>query len=95
MSETEKLIRSERNWGVLKNKSQSLVVTNSNPASYFIADVVCSEDANLIAAAPDLCKALQKIIDTLVYNDEEGLVLYSEPVIEARAALAKARGETE
>lgn len=54
MSETEKAIRAERKWSVLKNKSQTLIVTDSNPASYFIAEVVRPEDADLIAATPDL-----------------------------------------
>ena len=93
MSDAEKFIRGERKWCVLKNKTQTFVVTDSNPASYFIADVVCSEDAYLIAASPDLYSSLEKIVNTLVFEDEEGLVTYSEQVITARETLAKARGE--
>jgi hypothetical protein len=50
-------------------------------------------DAHLIAAAPDLYAALEKIVGTLIFEDDEGLVTYSEQVIAARAAMAKARGE--
>lgn len=49
----------------------------------------CDEDANLIAASPDLYAALEEII-----ADLEGCYADGEPsVIKARAALAKARGE--
>lgn len=49
-------------------------------------------DTHLIAAAPDLYHALKNLIDKLVIDDEEGLIEYAEPMIEARAALVKATG---
>ena len=50
-------------------------------------------DAALIAAAPDLYAALETLIEKLCLDDDEGLIEYAEPMIAARAALAKARGE--
>ena len=52
------------------------------------------QNARLIAAAPDLLEALKHIINTLVLNDEEGLIEHSEQIINARAAIAKATGES-
>lgn len=54
---------------------------------YVVASDLPCEDAWLIAAAPDLCDALSALIDD--FGDAEG------PLIDkAKAALAKARGET-
>jgi hypothetical protein len=92
VSNTEKLIRDERIWCVLKNKSQTLVVTNSNPASYFIAEVVRPEDANLIAAAPDMYSALENLLPTLTAR--YGSITEENLLFDVRYALAKARGET-
>jgi Lar family restriction alleviation protein len=42
-----------------------------------------------------LYAALERIVETLVDDDDEGLITYSEQMIEARAALAQARGEAQ
>jgi hypothetical protein len=49
--------------------------------------------ARLIAAAPDLLRALQTIVIYLAVHDEEGLIEHAEPMQAARAAIAKATGE--
>lgn len=46
---------------------------------------------SLIAAAPDLYEALDQLLFSL--TDEDGLLEHVKPVMDARAALAKARGE--
>lgn len=48
--------------------------------------------AHLIAAAPELYEALNNLLSKLSVDDEEGLFEYADPVINAREALAKARG---
>lgn len=53
-------------------------------------EVQCIEDANLIAATPDLLAALQLIIS---YHDDGNCELHSEDVAMARAAISKALGE--
>ena len=55
-----------------------------------IGEVQAEVNANLIAAAPDLLYALEEILlnETKLYND-------MATVIEAKAAIAKAKGETE
>lgn len=50
-------------------------------------------DARLIASAPDLYKALDELVSTVVVDDEEGLAVFSEPMQKAIKALSKARGE--
>ena len=52
------------------------------------------EDFNLIAAAPDLLEALESVVEALSNFDEEGLIEYAQQIIDARAAIAKARGES-
>ena len=50
-------------------------------------------NAKLIAAAPDLYEALSDIVSSLVIHDLGPIYLTKEIII-ARAALAKARGES-
>ena len=49
-------------------------------------------NARLIAAAPELLEALQSIVRSLSDQDDEGLIEHAEPMIAARAAIAKALG---
>ena len=53
-------------------------------------EVQCREDANLIAAAPDLLEALQQLLED-VYSNNDSVLGYR--VDEARAAISKALGE--
>lgn len=48
----------------------------------------------LIASAPDLLAALVGLADNIARLDEEGLAEHAEPMRAARAAIAKATGET-
>ena len=50
-------------------------------------------NARLIAAAPELYESLDKLLHQLSINDDEGLFEHADMVIDARAVLAKARGE--
>jgi hypothetical protein len=70
-----------------------------------IEDVVCrvfssggkaryEADSRLIAAAPDLLAALRAIVQSLADQDDEGLIEHAEPMIAARAAIARAEGRT-
>lgn len=74
------------------------------PNGYDVAEVYCDDvteetiqeayaNANLIAAAPDLYEALSDIVSSLVIHDLGPIYLTKEIII-ARAALAKARGES-
>lgn len=49
-------------------------------------------NALLISAAPELLEALQSIVRSLSDQDDEGLIEHAEPMINARAAIAKALG---
>lgn len=49
-------------------------------------------DALLIAAAPDLFAALIALVGSLSKHDGERLIEHAEPMIKARAAIAKAEG---
>lgn len=57
-----------------------------------VAAETAKANARLIAAAPDLLAALQAIVDSLSLQDDEGLIEHAEPMIAARAAIAKATG---
>ena len=50
--------------------------------------------ARLMAAAPKLLAALQAIVKSLADHDDEGMIEHAEEMIEARAAIAAAVGET-
>jgi hypothetical protein len=52
----------------------------------------CEANAHLISAAPDLLEALQAIIKSLADQDDEGMIEHVQPMIDARAAIAKATG---
>jgi len=55
----------------------------------------CNEaNARLIAAAPDLLAALETIVKSLADQDDEGMIEHVEPMVAARAAIAKATGVT-
>ena len=49
-------------------------------------------NARLIAAAPDLLEALKEIVKSLADQDDEGMIEHVDPMIKARAAIAKATG---
>lgn len=56
---------------------------------------ICSdsaENADLIAAAPELLEALQSIVKSLADQDDEGMIEHAQQMIDARAAIAKATG---
>lgn len=46
-----------------------------------------------LSVADNLYAALETLVEKLCLDDDEGLIEYAEPMIAARAALAKARGE--
>jgi hypothetical protein len=50
-------------------------------------------NARLISAAPELLQSLQAIVRSLADQDDEGLIEHAQPMIDARAAIAKAIGE--
>ncbi|WP_058987792.1 hypothetical protein [Acetobacter senegalensis] len=54
---------------------------------------IAAPDAHLIAAAPELYKALSDLVSSLECSDTDLFILREEIKV-ARAALAKARGET-
>lgn len=87
-------------WGRNRYMVYALNPLDSGMVSFtcHVGKAVCTEEeqaatAHLIAAAPDLYAALDELTTKLVIDDEEGLIEYAEPIIKARAALAKARGE--
>ena len=45
------------------------------------------------AAVPDLLEALQAIVKSLSDQDDEGMIEHAQPMIDARAAIAKATGQ--
>ena len=80
--------------------SEQFVVDTDNPAvvvsrypSVYDATDIDQANAALDVAAPDLYAALKGLVEKLAIDDEEGLIECAEPMIAARAALAKARGE--
>jgi hypothetical protein len=81
------------------NKGFDIYSEGVRPSAGKIAHVPATEtkpvkaNALLIAAAPELLAALQTIVESLADEDEEGLIEHVEPMIAARRAIAKARGE--
>lgn len=71
------------------------IVANCNVPGGVPTGLEAQRNTELIAAAPDLYHALKNLVDKLVIDDEEGLVEYAEPIIEANRALAKAKGNLE
>jgi hypothetical protein len=68
--------------------SGKVVVEEMNTEIEFMEDEEITANANLIAAAPDLYEALEAILEERYENSE------LDPLVnDARAALAKARGE--
>lgn len=51
------------------------------------------DDANLIAAAPELLALLVEVVSELSDTDDEGLIEHTEWMMKARATIAKAKGE--
>lgn len=49
-------------------------------------------NAKLMAAAPELLSALEALVNGLKESDEEGLIGHTEQIINAKAAIAKAKG---
>ncbi len=73
------------------------VMGGSTSGPYFIeVDDEVSANTRLIAAAPDLLEALEKLVsyDDMAEDDEGNLMVhYADMLNYARAAIAKARGE--
>lgn len=65
-----------------------------SPIAMCIAERVGDKEsicnARLIAAAPDMLTALQAVVASLAEQDDEGLIEHAEPMVAARAAIAKA-----
>lgn len=57
------------------------------------AEKVMEANAHLIAAAPDLYDALSDLVSSLDCSEKDGFIIRQEIKV-ARAALAKARGES-
>lgn len=49
-------------------------------------------NARLIATSPRLLAALEALVKTLAFHDDEGLIVHAVEMVEARAAIAQARG---
>lgn len=71
------------------------IIANCNVVGGVSTGLEAQRNAELIAAAPDLYAALENLVAKLVIDDEEGLIEYAEPIIEANRALAKAKGNIE
>ena len=61
-----------------------------DPMALWGREMSRAEMLALIAAAPDLLSALKNLCDTLAADDMEGLIEHAEPMMQARAAIAKA-----
>jgi hypothetical protein len=78
------------------------ILSVQHPAGYVVDDIDCGSDdpcsihdAHLIAAAPDLYSAVQKLLDVegIVDPTTDECIAIEEAKAEARAAIKKARGE--
>lgn len=49
-------------------------------------------NAQLMATSPRLLAALEALVKTLAFYDDEGLIVHAVEMVEARAAIAQARG---
>lgn len=49
-------------------------------------------DAQLIATSPRLLAALEALVKTLADHDDEGLIEHADEMVEARSAIAQAKG---
>lgn len=76
-----------------------LVEERSSDCQYIVAAAIgdvqalagrAKQNARLIAAAPDLLKALEGLLRGILLNDQDGLSEHAECVTAARAAIAKA-----
>ena len=73
-----------------------LIITDEKRSTGFsiVAENVGENESDIIAAAPDLYEALNRIYNKLLISDRDGESHISEEDGEmARTALAKARGE--
>jgi hypothetical protein len=91
-------------WVVLSDDDRAVIVGNARTQSTPIVEILFDEietfapvieeaiaNARLIAAAPDLMAALER----LVANLDEGDFISTTRIDDARAAIAKAKGLTE
>ena len=67
----------------------------SDGAEVVVVQRVLGQDAHLIAAAPELYKALDNLVRWTNFVTEGDYEEEPEAITEARAALAKARGEND
>lgn len=63
-------------------------------ARVFVESAACDADARLIAAAPDLLAALHAFNDAYSFISEKAPAPLQHAVRKARAAIAKAKGES-
>lgn len=83
---------------VIKPAASTKVYLIDSPKGNAIGEIVYADtrnpaDARLVAAAPELLAALEAIVKSLADQDDEGLIEHAQQMIDARAAIAKARGE--
>jgi len=86
-------------WEVIESLHEGLVVIHKESLeegqgwigyTSIASELQGRDDANLIAAAPELLSALDLILS---YHDEGNCVLHREDVSSARAAISKALGQ--
>ena len=89
-------------WILERDKASTLSIYGGNDGKTFIGEVWNEVDepapweeanARLIAAAPELLAALQKLVN-LISDDDSRYEAYKEEMEEATAAIAKAEGRT-